>query len=115
MVYCCEWLQNRNGTMEKIELKDDLIGTIGEGKVLFRASDSPWSREKDENGNDRPNNVTDGPYLFQTKTGRLGIIWTSWVHDIYTQGVAYSKSGLLVWLCIKNMDIVVLAMPMARS
>ncbi len=95
MVYCYEWLQNWNGTIEKIELKPDLSGTIGEGKVLFRASESPWSREKDENGKDRPNKVTDGPYLFQTKTGRLGMIWTSWVYDIYTQGVAYSKSGTL--------------------
>lgn len=95
MVYCYEWLQNWDGTIEKIELKPDLSGTVGAGKVLFRASDSPWSREKDENGNDRPNKVTDGPYLFQTKTGRLGMIWTSWVYDVYTQGVAYSESGTL--------------------
>ena len=95
MVYCYEWLQNWNGTVEKIELKPDLSGTIGTGKVLFRASEAPWSREKDENGNDRPNKVTDGPYLFLTGTGRLGMIWTSWVYDVYTQGVAYSTSGTL--------------------
>ena len=95
MIYCYEWLQNWNGTIEKIELKPDLSGTIGTGTLLFRASDSPWSREKDENGNDKPNKVTDGPYLFQTKTGRLGMIWTSWIYDVYTQGVAYSESGTL--------------------
>jgi len=95
MVYCYEWLQNLDGTIEKIEMKPDLSGTIGEGKVLFRASDAPWSREKDEQGNDRPNKVTDGPYLFRTATGRLGMIWTSWVYDIYTQGVAYSETGTL--------------------
>lgn len=95
MVYCYEWLQNWNGTIEMIELKPDLSGSTGTGTVLFRASDAPWSREKDENGNDKPNKVTDGPYLFQTKTGRLGMIWTSWVYDVYTQGVAYSESGTL--------------------
>ena len=95
MVYCYEWLQNWNGTIEKIELKPDLSGTIGTGKVLFRASDAPWSREKDDKGKDRPNKVTDGPYLFKTQTGRLGMIWTSWIYDVYTQGVAYSKSGTL--------------------
>lgn len=58
MVYCYEWLQNLNGTIEKIELKPDLSGTAGEGKVLFYASDSPWSREKDAKGQDRPNKVT---------------------------------------------------------
>lgn len=94
MVYCGEWLANWNGTMEKIELKPDLSGTIGKGKVMFRAFDSPWSRER-ENGKVIPNKVTDGPYLFRTGTGRLGMIWTSWVYDVYTQGVAYSESGTL--------------------
>ena len=41
MVYCYEWLQALDGTIEKIELKPDLSGTIGEGKLLFRASESP--------------------------------------------------------------------------
>jgi beta-xylosidase len=95
MVYCYEWLQNGNGTIEKIELKPDLSGSVGTGKVLFRASDSPWSREKDSTGHDRPNKVTDGPFLFVTKSGRLGMLWTSWIYDVYTQGVAYSKSGTL--------------------
>lgn len=95
MVYCYEWLQNWNGTIEKIELKPDLSGSIGEGKVLFRASDSPWSAEKDETGRIVPNKVTDGPYLFRTRTGRLGMIWTSWRYQEYTQGVAYSASGTL--------------------
>jgi beta-xylosidase len=61
MIYCHEWLQNGNGTIEKIELRPDLSGTIGEGKILFLASDSPWSREKEKDGKDRPNKVTDGP------------------------------------------------------
>ena len=94
MIYCGEWLQNWDGTMEKIELKPDLSGSLGEGKLLFRASDSPWSREV-EDGRVRPNKVTDGPYLFRTATGRLGMIWTSWIDDVYTQGVAYSESGTL--------------------
>jgi len=95
MIYCHEWLQNWNGTVEKIELKKDLSGSIGKGKILFRASDSPWSREKDGNGNDIPNKVTDGPFVFRTQTGKLGMLWTSWIYDVYTQGVAYSSSGTL--------------------
>ncbi|MCB0636286.1 MAG: family 43 glycosylhydrolase [Lewinella sp.] len=95
MVYCYEWLQNWNGTIEKIELKPDLSGTIGEGQILFRASDSPWSRDRDEAGKIIPNKVTDGPWLFETGTGRLGMLWTSWAFDDYVQGVAYSESGTL--------------------
>ncbi len=94
MVYCGEWLYDWNGTIEKIELKPDLSGTIGEPKVLFRASESPWSREIEDN-QVKFNKVTDGPWLFRTGTGRLGMLWTSWVYQDYTQGVAYSESGTL--------------------
>ena len=95
MVFCHEWLQNRNGTIEKVALTSDLSGTVGERTVLFRASDSPWSRENTDDGTDRPNMVTDGPWLFRTKKGRLGMLWSSWIHDVYAQGVAYSQSGTL--------------------
>ena len=95
IIYCHEWLQNWNGTIEKIELKPDLSGTIGQRKILFFAYDSPWSKEEDQNGRIVPNKVTDGPYLFKTQTGKLGMIWTSWVLSNYVQGVAYSESGTL--------------------
>lgn len=95
MVYCGEWLQEPGfGTIEKIALKPDLSGTIGKSRLLFTAAASPWSREK-INKKTGPNRVTDGPYLFRTATGRLGMIWTSWKYDVYTQGVAYSESGTL--------------------
>ena len=95
MVYCHEWLQNYDGTIEKIELKSDLRGSKGISKLLFKASSCPWSRENTADGSIKPNKVTDGPFLFRTGTGRLGMIWTSWVDQIYTQGVAYSESGTL--------------------
>ena len=94
MIYCHEWLQNNDGTIEMIRLKPDLSGTQGEARILFCASESPWSRELID-GKVVPNRVTDGPYLFRTGTGRLGMIWTSWIYDVYTQGVAYSVSGTL--------------------
>lgn len=94
MIYCYEWLQNLNGTIEKIELKPDLSGTIGKEKVLFRASDCFWNLEM-ESGRPRKSKVTDGPFLFRTGSGRLGMIWTSWIYNIYSQGVAYSSTGTL--------------------
>lgn len=104
MVYCGEWLQNWNGTIEKIRLKNDLSASVGKSKVLFRAFDSPWSREKDIKGNDVANKVTDGPWLFRTQTGKLGMLWTSWVYGDYTQGVAYSESGTLDGPWIQEKD-----------
>lgn len=107
MVYCHEWLQNLDGTIESIRLADDLSGSVGAAQLLFRASDSPWSLDDHPDKNivptrkrradgSLPNVVTDGPWLFRTQTGRLGMIWTSWVGGDYTMGVAYSKSGALV-------------------
>lgn len=95
MIYCHEWLQNLNGTVEKIALSPDFSGTEGEGKILFRASDSPWSRENTSDGSIKPNKVTDGPFVFLTSKGKLGMLWTSWIRNVYTQGVAYSESGTL--------------------
>ncbi|UKM66080.2 glycoside hydrolase family 43 protein [Flavobacteriaceae bacterium GSB9] len=106
MVYCYEWLQNGNGTIEKIELKPDLSGSVGKGQVLFKASDSPWSKEKDIKGNEKPHKVTDGPFLFKTGTGRLGMIWTSWQYNVYAQGVAYSESGTLDGPWIQEKELI---------
>ena len=85
LIYCHEWIQNGNGTIEYIELKPDMKGTVGEGVVMTRAHDATWNTSP----------VTDGPYLFRTQTGRLGMIWTSWHGGRYVQGVAYSSTGLL--------------------
>ena len=85
LLYCHEWIQNGNGTIEFIPLKDDLTGTIGSGTIIMRAKDASWNTGA----------VTDGPFVFRTQTGRLGIIWTSWHNDRYVQGVAYSTSGKL--------------------
>ncbi len=92
MVYCHEWLQNLDGTVERIRLSDDLSSTLYTSRTLFRASDSPWSRNDEGTG---PNAVTDGPFLFRTQTGKLGMIWTSWIGNVYTQGVAYSRTGTI--------------------
>lgn len=95
LVYCHEWIQNHDGTIEAVELKEDLSGPAGEPFLLFRASSCPWSREDTDDGSEQPNMVTDGPWLFRTATGRLGMIWTSWIGSRYTQGVAYSESSTL--------------------
>ena len=104
MVFCGEWLYDNNGTMEAIELLPDLSGSVGDPELLFRASDSPWSRTEREDGSIGPNRVTDGPYLFRTATGKLGMIWTSWVYSDYTMGVAYSESGTIHGPWIQEQD-----------
>lgn len=91
MVYCHEWVQVTNGAIGYVRLKDDLSEIEGETKNLFRASQAPWSKISDRYGC----NVTDGPYLYMGKTGKLYMTWTSGGYEGYTCGIAISESGRL--------------------
>jgi beta-xylosidase len=91
MVFAHAWVQITNGTIEMIRLKDDLSAAVGEPKRLFGAASAKWSEPAGEGGW-----VTDGPYLYQGKTGKLYMIWSSRAHAHgYELGVAISDSGKL--------------------
>lgn len=97
-VFCHEWLQTIDGTMDYARLTPDLSRLAEKPTVIFRASEAPWVREMVGNGEMTyglrlPGWVTDGPELFRTKTGKLGMLWSSWGAHRYAQGVAYSESG----------------------
>jgi arabinan endo-1,5-alpha-L-arabinosidase len=89
MVFCHEWVQIKDGTVDYVQLKDDLSETVGEPKRLFNGSDARWSRKSGQYGC----HVTDGPYLYTSKSGRLFMIWTSGGYSGYTLGIAISPSG----------------------
>lgn len=91
MVFAHEWVQIVNGTVEAIPLKDDLSEAIGEPFKLFHASAAPWSKTDEKRGN----NVTDGPYLYTSKSGKLMMVWSSFGTGGYTVGLAVSPSGKL--------------------
>lgn len=91
MVFCHEWVQIVNGSVECIRLKDDLSETIGEPKTLFYAAEAPWSTMDKARGN----NVTDAPWLYKGKTGKLYMTWASFRNGVYTEGIAISPSGKL--------------------
>lgn len=91
MVFCHEWVQIKDGTVEYVRLKDDLSAIAGEPKRLFHGSDAPWAKKSDEYGC----YVTDGPWLYRTKTGKLLMLWSSFSSGGYTVGIATSQSGKL--------------------
>ena len=91
MVFCHEWVQIKDGTVEYIKLKDDLSEAVGEPIRLFHGSDAKWSKKSEQYGC----HVTDGPYLYTGKSGKLFMIWTSGGYTGYTVGVAISDSGKL--------------------
>jgi len=88
MVYCHEWVQVTDGAVGYVPLKDDLSDLAGEPKNLFRASyvNSTWGAPIPPDGSGY---VTDGPYLYMGKAGKLYMIWTT----NNSCGIAISDSG----------------------
>ena len=97
MVFCHEWLQTIDGTMEALRLTDDLSAAAGEPFTLFKASDAAWAGEEKTaaDGTLYRSYVTDGAYFFRTGSGRLGMIWSTWGGGEYCLTAAYSASGCL--------------------
>ncbi len=91
MVFCHEWVQIKDGTVEMIQLAPDLSATVGEPKRLFHGSDASWSEKSPQYGC----HVTDGPWLYRTKGGKLLLLWSSGSASGYCVGIATSASGKL--------------------
>ena len=98
MVFVHEWTQLIDGTMDYMPLTKDLKYRTANPTTMFRASEAPWSKEMNSIGEatfgmKMPGWVTDGPEMFRTQTGKLGMLWSSWGENRYAQGIAYSTSG----------------------
>ena len=90
MVYAHEWVQIKDGTIEMIQLAEDLSRTVGEPVHLFHGSEGPWANRQSEGCY-----VTDAPWLYRTRTGKLLMLWSSFGDGGYTVGIAESASGKL--------------------
>lgn len=90
MVFCHEWVQVVDGTMDVIQLKDDLSDTLGDPRVLFRASDAPGARTGPQQGK-----VTDGCFLYRSAlSGKLFMIWSTFISGSgYCVLLTESRSG----------------------
>lgn len=94
MVYCHEWVQVTDGTMELVKLKKDLSAPAGPSQTLFHASGAPWSTG-DARSNGLPTSyVTDGCFLYRSQSsGKLWMIWSSFRNGSYAIGLAESVTG----------------------
>jgi hypothetical protein len=109
MVFVHEWTQIIDGTIDYMPLSADLTRRTAEPTTLFRASEAAWAKEMNSIGEatfglKMPGWVTDGPQLFRTQTGRLGMLWSSWGDHRYAQGVAYSSSGSIKGPWVQERD-----------
>ncbi|MGJ3237402.1 MAG: glycoside hydrolase family 43 protein [Anaerolineae bacterium] len=91
IVFCHEWVQVGDGEICALRLSNDLTCSVGEPQLLFRASSAPWSQEINSKG--RRGYVTDGPSLYQSGTGTLWMLWSSFSNGAYAVGMARFASG----------------------
>jgi arabinan endo-1,5-alpha-L-arabinosidase len=91
MVYAHEWVQISNGTIECVPLKSDLSEATGPPTLLFRGGEGGWAKITKKEGSF----ITDGPFLWKSKSGKLFMIWASFSETGYTEGIAISESGKL--------------------
>jgi GH43 family beta-xylosidase len=90
MIFCHEWVQTIDGTMDVVELQDDLAAPVGKPKLLFKASDAPGSIKDPKRGK-----VTDGCFLYRSpKSDRLFMIWSTHIPGKgYCIVLTHSESG----------------------
>lgn len=94
MIYCHEWVQTVDGGMNLIQLADDLSKPVSNPINLFCASAAPWSTGL--TADDDAHSifyVTDGCFLYKTKTNKLLMLWSSFMNGDYALGIAESVTG----------------------
>ena len=92
IVFCHEWVQVGDGEILAMPLSSDLRAAAGASRLLFRASEATWvKRIHHSSGID--GYVTDGPFLWRDREGRLLCLWSSLSETGYTQALAVSDTG----------------------
>lgn len=92
MIFCHEWVQAIDGTMDYIQLKYDLSDTVGEPRLMFKASDAPGATKTPNYGK-----VTDGCFLYRSpRSKRLFMIWSTVIPgNGYCVFLTHSESGTI--------------------
>jgi hypothetical protein len=98
MIFCHEWIQITDGSIDLVQLTDDLSAAAGPPTTLFPASAAPWTRCRADlgelfEGKRHHAFVTDAPWLHRTRTGKLVMLWSSYGPAKYATGIAISASG----------------------
>lgn len=90
LVFCHEHTQILDGTICYLPLSEDLTKAVGEPKLIFSAT----SLHETKIGKGKPDDhyITDGPFMYRSKSGRLFMIWSTFIKGKYAQCVAKSEN-----------------------
>ena len=90
LVFCHEHTQIIDGTICYARLSESLDSIVGDVVTLFAASESGLA-DPSKDGHF----VTDGPFLYRTKTNELLMIWSSFIKGKYAELAVKFKNGTL--------------------
>ena len=89
IVFCHEHTQITDGTICYMPLTDDLRAPAGEPVLLFAASEPFYVKQPLGDGH----YVTDGPFMFRSKTGELFLIWSTFPEGAYAECLVKFEGG----------------------
>ena len=96
MVFCHEWIQVEDGTMEMMPLREDLSNPAGKPKTMFKATNASWVKKLENvKAWNTGGYITDGPWFYRTRKGKLLMLWSSFGDKGYAVGLAASSNGKL--------------------
>lgn len=105
MIYCHEWIQLGDGVINVAELTKDLSSFKSTPRRLFYASSAPWVSSLGFGPDASGGYVTDGCFLYRSRSGKLMMIWSSFSDSKYSIGVSVSVSGSVFGLWKHNENI----------
>ncbi len=89
IVFCHEHTQITDGSICFAELDSELKKAVGEPQLLFHGS-SPYYIEKKPEGE---HYITDGPFMFRTKSDTLLMIWSTFIDGKYAECLVRFTDG----------------------
>ena len=91
LVFCHEHTQIIDGTICYVELSEDLSRAVGEVTTLFAASSPAWADVTPAD----VHRVTDGPFMYRSKTGELFMLWSTFIKEKYAECLVKFPTGEL--------------------
>ena len=90
IVFCHEHTQIIDGTMCFAPLSEDLTSMAGEAVTMFKASEPYWA---DKSTSPTEHRITDGPFMYRTKTGELLMLWSTFIKKQYAECLVKFTDG----------------------
>jgi len=91
LVFCHEHTQIIDGTICYVALSEDLKRAAGEVTTLFCASSPAWADDLPKD----VHRVTDGPFMYRSKTGELFMLWSTFIKEQYAECLVKFPTGEL--------------------